>query len=70
MPASKPLKTVVATFRMTEEEKAKWDAYCADQDVTLADALRGGLKLYERDIRRSMAQRQRRDREAGLEPSL
>jgi hypothetical protein len=71
MPASKPLKaTVVVGCKLTAEEKARWDEYCEKHDVTLSEALRGGFKLYMRDLERLSKRREQADADLGVQVLL
>lgn len=60
MPESRALKTVTAAIRLTPEEKARWEEYCKAHDVTLTQALRGGFKLYMRELEEQAAELRKR----------
>ncbi len=49
MAITKPMRTVSYMLRFTPQEKARLERLAADQEVTLAHALREGAKLLLQD---------------------
>jgi hypothetical protein len=45
------MKTAVFFMRLTPEEKARWEARCAEQRISLAEAMRQGARLYLDELR-------------------
>lgn len=60
MGASKPMKIARAVVRLTEDERAKLDQLCEENDVTLSYALRKGAMLYLEDMKAEREARQLR----------
>jgi hypothetical protein len=51
MPPTAPLKTAVFLLRLNPDEKAAWEAKCAERRISLAEAMREGARLYLDELR-------------------
>lgn len=56
MPATKPMKTAVFLMRLTPEEKQRWEEVCRQREISLAEAMREGARLYLDDARERLTE--------------